>query len=373
MQTAARQLSASERLDWLRLIRSEGVGPITFYRLLERFGTARAALEALPELAKRGGKRSLVIHPAAKAEQEIGAHEKLGARLVAWGEAEYPKRLQAVEDAPPLISVLGNVHILQKPMVAMVGARNASLAGKKRAHRLAEELTKAGLVVVSGMARGIDGAAHEGALSGGTVAVLAGGVDHIYPPEHENLYRRIISAGIVVSEQAPGTVPQASFFPRRNRIISGMAMGVLVVEAGLKSGSLITARQALDQGREIFAVPGAPEDLRASGPNSLLRQGAVLVERAEDIINALNDLLRRPLSEPDRLAFPAAPPAQPSPAELDSARDKIAIALSPVPVAVDEILRQCELSLAVVATVLLELELAGRLERHPGNRVALLP
>jgi DNA processing protein len=296
----------------------------------------------------------------------------MGAHLIAWCEPGYPPLLRAVEDAPPMISVLGSPHLLQKPMIALVGARNASLAGRKRAHRLAGELALGGYVVVSGLARGIDGAAHEGALSGGTVAVLAGGVDHIYPPEHGDLYRRIAEAGAVLSEQAPGTVPQASFFPRRNRIISGMSLGVLVVEAGLKSGSLITARQALEQGREIFAVPGAPEDPRAAGPNSLIRQGAVLVERAGDVINALENLLRRPLGEPEKPAFPEAPPGQPTQAELDLARNGILSALSPVPVAVDEILRQCELSSAVVATVLLELELAGRLERHPGNRVALL-
>jgi len=373
MDEARAALSASERLDWLRLIRSENVGPRTFNRLLERFGGAGAALAALPDMARRGGlKRQIKIAGKAEAEREMEATLRFGARLVATAEPGYPTWLTALEDAPPLLCVLGSAQVLSKPMVAMVGARNASLNGRNFARRLAADLGRAGLVVTSGLARGIDTAAHQGSLSSGTVAVMAGGLDVIYPPENDGLWREIAETGTVVSEMPIGTQPQANHFPRRNRIISGLALGVVVVEANARSGSLITARFAADQGREVFAVPGSPMDPRAAGPNDLLRQGATLTETAADVMEVLGDLLRRPLAEPPRDLFRAAKATPPAETEVDSARETVTSLLGPSAVTVDEIIRQCQLSASVVSLVLLELELAGRLERHPGNRVSLL-
>jgi DNA processing protein len=373
MDEGSRVLSASERLDWLRLIRSENVGPRTFNRLLERFGTAAAALAALPDLARRGGlRRAITVCPKADAERELTMAERAGIRYLATLEPAYPRWLAAAEDAPPLLSVLGDASVLGRPMVAMVGARNASLNGRNLARRLATDLGGAGLVVASGLARGIDTAAHQGALASGTVAVMAGGADVVYPPENEGLWREIIQAGAVVSEMPPGTQPQASFFPRRNRIISGLALGVVVVEANARSGSLITARFAADQGREVFAVPGSPLDPRAAGPNDLIRHGATLTESADDVLNVLSDLLRRPLSEGRRAEFRGQSGGVPDDAEIERARSDILELLGPSAVSVDEIIRQCQLSPSVVSWVLLELELAGRLDRHPGNRVSLL-
>ena len=373
MDGPTRSLSAAERLDWLRLIRSENVGPITFYRLIERFGSAARALEGLPDLARRGGRRKpMTVCPRAAAEREMEALETIGADLVARVEAGYPPNLVHIEDAPPLIAVLGQGHLLERPIVAVVGARNASLNGRRFANRLAADLGKGGFAVVSGLARGIDASAHVGALETGTVAVVAGGIDVVYPKENERLHQDIAERGALISEIEPGTTPQARHFPRRNRLISGMAMGVVVVEASLRSGSLITARLALDQGREVFAVPGSPLDPRARGTNGLLRQGATLTESAEDVLRALDDTLRMPLGErkiPD--VFGAAADL-PSPGEIDSARAAIVENLSPTPVMVDEIIRSGHFSPAVVSMVLLELELAGRLERQPGNRVALI-
>lgn len=373
MSPPIRPLDTAERLDWLRLSRSERVGPVTFHRLLERFGSAREALNALPDLAKRGGRMSgLKLFPKADAEREMADAARLKAGLIAWCEPSYPPWLRAAEDAPPLLCVLGSLHLLAKPMIGIVGARNASINGRRFAKRLAEGLGRSGIVVASGLARGIDGAAHEGALATGTVAVLAGGVDNIYPPEHAALYQRIVEAGAVISEMPPGTVPQASHFPRRNRIVSGLSLGLVVVEAAAKSGSLITARLAAEQGREVFAVPGHPDDPRAHGPNRLIKDGAHLISGPEDVLGQIQTLLRRPLAEPAQsdLFGPAFGP--PLAADLDRAREEILSILGLSPVSVDEILRQCHLSPPVVATVLLELELAGRLERHPGNRVARL-
>lgn len=373
MDEETRTLSTAERLDWLRLIRSENVGPRTFSRLLERFGGAAAALDALPDMARRGGlRRAITICPKGEAEREMEATQRAGARLIATIEPSYPRYLAALEDAPPLLSVLGNLSVLSKPMVAMVGARNASLNGRNFARKLAAELGRAGLVVTSGLARGIDTAAHQGALASGTVAVMAGGVDIIYPPENEALWRDIADTGAVVSEMAVGTQPQASYFPRRNRIISGLSLGVVVVEANARSGSLITARFAADQGREVFAVPGSPMDPRAAGPNDLIRNGAVLTESAADVMNVLNDLLRRPLAEGKKADYRASSPPLPEENEAQRARGHILELLGPTAVSVDEIIRQCQLSPSVVSWVLLELELAGRLDRHPGNKVSLL-
>lgn len=267
---AARELEPQERLDWLRLSRSETVGPVTFYALLRRFGSAAAALDALPRLAKSDGARPAIAPTRRETEAELAAIERLGGRLVCWGEPLYPNALAAVEDAPPVLTVLGRPEMLLAPMVAVVGARNASANGRRLAQGLAAGLGEAGIVVISGLARGIDAAAHLGALATGSVAVVAGGVDIVYPEENRGLYDALAGDGAVVAELPLGAEPQARHFPRRNRIISGMALGVVVVEAAAKSGSLITARYALEQGREVFAVPGSPLDPRSRGNQHLL-------------------------------------------------------------------------------------------------------
>jgi DNA processing protein len=372
MTAAPRSLSPTERLDWLRLIRSENVGPITFYQLLARFGSAGAALDALPEIARRGGRqRPLTIATKASAERELEAQAKAGAKFVAWGEPSYPPALAAIEDAPPLLSMRGHADLLTRSAVAIVGARNASANGRRFARDIARELGEKQLVIVSGLARGIDGAAHEGSLSSGTIAVLAGGIDVVYPEENRELHESIAERGVLVAEMPVGMVPQARHFPRRNRIISGIALGVLVVEAAVGSGSLITARCALDQGREVFAVPGSPLDPRCRGANDLIRKGARLVESAADIMEELAPLLDVPLAERRRTLFQAAA-TRPDDSQIERARDELLTLLSPSPIEVDELVRQCHLSPALVVTVLLELELAGRIERHPGNQVALL-
>jgi DNA processing protein len=372
MSPPRRELTSAERLDWLRLIRSENVGPVTFRHLLRRFGSAAAALAALPDLAKRGGRaQPLKVHPRAAAEREIAELERLGGRMIGFIEPDFPAPLAAIDDSPPLLSLLGQAQVLTRPTVAIVGARNASANGRLIAGRIAREIGAAGYSIASGLARGIDSAAHEAALETGTVAVVAGGIDVIYPPENEALYRAIAARGAVVAEMAVGTVPQARHFPRRNRLISGLSLGVVVVEAALRSGSLITARFALEQGREVFAVPGSPLDPRSAGANGLIRDGALLVESAADVIAALS-AQKPPLSARDELKFSPAPAADPGEREVAAARPVLLELLSPEPVAVDELLRACPFSPAAVQTALLELELAGRLARHPGNRVSLL-
>jgi DNA processing protein len=346
--------------------------------MLRRFGSARAALDALPRLAGRDDRRKpLMAMTRAAAEAELVAVRRLGARLVCRGEPAYPTALAAVEDAPPLLTVLGRVELLSRRMVAVVGARNASANGRRLARDLAAALGRAGLVVISGLARGIDAASHLGAIETGTVAVQAGGADIVYPEENRGLYETMARRGAIVAELPLGSEPLARHFPRRNRIISGMALGVVVVEAAAHSGSLITARFALEQGREVFAVPGSPLDPRCRGSNDLLRHGAVLAETAEDVLSQL-----APLTEPMKpphdpaavlacdppapaIAVPSAPPAD------DAGLALILSMLGPTPVPVDELVRQCQLTAAAVATLVLELELAGRVERHPGNLVSL--
>jgi DNA processing protein len=368
-----RPLTDAEKIDWLRLVRSEGVGPITFFHLVRFYGGAAKALAALPELARRSGRKAPIrIATAAEAERELAAVKRAGAALLAWLEPAYPVPLAAIEDAPPLVSVRGNTALLAQRNVAIVGARNASANGRAFAETIARDLGKAGLAIASGLARGIDAAAHKGALATGTIAVLAGGIDVCYPPEHRALYDAIAAEGALVAELPPATEPLARHFPRRNRIISGLSEGVVVVEAALRSGSLITARLAGEQGREVFAVPGSPLDPRCHGSNNLIRQGAALTESAEDVLRALSG--RRIAAEPaPALAEPdLAPLAPPAEADSDKARTLLIEHLSPSPTAVDELVRQTELPPALVASALLELELAGRIERHPGNRVARL-
>jgi DNA processing protein len=378
---ASRELDPEERLDWLRLCRTESVGPISFFAMLRRFGSARAALEALPRLARRSERAKMVTAPTrAATEAELSALHRFGARLVCWGEPAYPSALSAIEDAPPILSVLGRVELLDRPMIAVVGARNASANGRRLARELAAGLGQSGLVVVSGLARGIDAAAHLGGIETGTVAVVAGGVDIVYPEENRGLYDALRRRGAIVAELPLGSEPQARHFPRRNRIISGMALGVLVIEAAARSGSLITARYALEQGREVFAVPGSPLDPRCRGANDLLRRGATLTETAEDVLPQLGPLAQaappRPLTSlplPAEESWPAnwPPSGAGEPAEDEDALNMILESLGPTPVAVDELVRQCQLTASAVATLLLELELAGRVERHPGNLVSL--
>jgi DNA processing protein len=365
-------LDRQQRIAWLRLWRSENVGPITFRRLLERYGEAERALAALPDLARRGGRRKpLKVASRAKALAELEAIEALEAGLLCLGEPGYPAALAATDDAPPALSYLGFTHLLERPALAVVGARNASANGQRLAERLAADLAAAGLLVVSGLARGIDAAAHRGALEKGTAAVVAGGIDVVYPKENEALQHEIAARGLILAEMPPGTEPQGRHFPRRNRIIAGLALGTLVVEAAPRSGSLITARLALEQGREVFAVPGSPLDPRARGCNGLIRQGAVLVETADDVLQALEGQLRAPVAEPESARFRPAPPSPPPEDEVAAARAEVLTLLSPTPVGLDELLRLADCPPALVHMVLLELELAGRLERHPGGRVAL--
>ena len=359
-------LSPAERRDWLRLARTDNVGPVAFGHLMARFGSAGRVLDALPELARRAGRsQSLRPFTAADAEREIGAGEALGARLVAACEPDYPRRLAEVDPPPPLLWIRGDAGRLNCPAVAVVGARIASAAGQRFARGLAADLGRAEQVVVSGMARGIDAAAHEGALPFGTVAVLGGGVDDVYPPEHRALYDRIVAEGCVVSESAVGRTAQARDFPRRNRIISGLSLGVVVVEAEMRSGSLITARIAAEQGREVFAVPGSPLDPRAKGTNDLLRQGATLCKCAEDVLRALAPFSA--VREPDRgwgPLFDAAPED-----EIDAVRERVAALLSPTPVPRDELARMVDAPAPAVFAALVELELAGRACLLPGGGV----
>jgi DNA processing protein len=356
---------AHEALDWLRLYRSENVGPATFFRLIERFGTPTKALDALPDLAGHGGKR-IAPYPKDAAERELAALHRIGAQLLLASDPDFPEALRALE-VTPLLSVLGDPELLTRPSVAIVGGRDASLNGRKIAHSMAADLGAAGHIVVSGLARGIDTAAHQGGLATGTVAVLAGGVDHIYPPENARLHAAIVGSGCVVSEMPPGFVPTAQHFPRRNRLIAGLAQSVVLIEAKVKSGSLITARFALEQGRELFAVPGSPLDPRSAGCNALIKQGAMLAESAEDIILAL-DLLPGLKAAP---RTPAAPIPVQDAKSLSDAQKSVLSLLTVTAVTVDEILRQCQLSPSVLSLILLELELAGRLERHPDMSVSL--
>ncbi len=364
------RLSDEQRLDWLRLIRSDNVGPRTFRTLVNHFGGASAALKALPDLARRGGAdRPGRICSEAEAEQEMVALRRRGIELVALGEPSYPPRLRMIDDAPPLISVQGKLQTLLTPMVAMVGSRNASAAGAKFAGRLARELGEAGFVIASGLARGIDAAAHRATLDTGTVGVLAGGHDRVYPSEHEDLLASILEQGAALTEMAFAWEPRARDFPRRNRLISGLSLGVVIVEAARRSGSLITARMALEQGREVFAVPGSPMDPRAEGTNGLIKQGAAIVTDAEDVISVLRPILG---AATDTLARE---PARDEPASAEPAEDerrRIIALLGPVPVDIDDIVRQSGASAGTVRMILLELEIAGRLERQAGGRVSLL-
>lgn len=364
-------LSQKDRLAWLRLIRSENVGPITFYHLLARFGSAQAALEAVPELAAKGGRKKIKLCSQGAAEKEYAAAEGAGAQLIARDDPLYPPLLRQIDDAPPILTVKGHPQLLTKKAIALVGARNASVSGCKIAGQFAHDLGQGGLAVVSGLARGIDGAAHAASLETGTIGVQGGGVDVVYPRENAALYDQMAERGCIIAESPMGTQPQSRHFPRRNRIISGLCRAVVVVEAAPRSGSLITARMALEQGRDVFAVPGSPLDLRAKGTNDLIREGAILADSAASILMDMSAHAPMQMQE-EPIAFQN--PIQPAaPLEVSqTVRETIIAALSPTPVGLDDVVRQCHVSVHEVQNILLELELAGRLDRHSGNMVALI-
>jgi DNA processing protein len=362
-------LSDEQRLAWLRLIRSENIGPVTFRELINHFGSAADALAAAPELARRGG-RTIRLASQADARRELDALAQINGRMIALGEAGYPPALKSVAGAPPVLAVRGNTDVLGKPAVAVVGSRNASIAGRKFAMQIGRALGEAGFAVASGLARGIDTAAHEASLDTGTIAVFAGGLDQPYPPENVELAGRILDAGAHISEMPMGWEPRGRDFPRRNRIISGLSLAVVVIEAALRSGSLITARRAADQGRLVFAVPGSPLDPRAGGTNLLIKDGATIVTSISDMIAEIMPLLEMP-PPPPAIAEDADEPDFASDAD-DSDRSRILSALGPTPVDVDSIVRFTGVRPAIVHLVLLELALAGRIERIPGQRVALI-
>jgi len=367
----------ADRLARLRLVRSRRVGPATFRRMLAEHGNAIAALAALPEVARAAGVAEYASCPEATALAEIRAAKRLGARMISLGDPGYPVRLAQCPDAPPVLWALGNAGLLGRPLIAMVGTRNASSLGARMARRLAEDLSQAGFVVVSGLARGIDALAHRAALQGGTIAVQAGGLDVIYPAENTDLAHEIAASGLSLSEQPYGLEPRARHFPQRNRIVAGLAKAVIVVEAAARSGSLITARNAADYGRDVLAVPGHPMDTRASGCNHLLRDGATLIRSAADVIEALGPAADAPAQPDLPLTAPADPGAIPTAAPQRPWRDRAALnarildRLGPTPVAEDQLLRDLALSSGEAASELARLELGGRISRQPGGLICL--
>lgn len=365
-----------EKIAWLRLIRSQNVGPITFYDLLRRFGKASTALEELPHMARRGGlKRELVPYSESQALKEIERVASFGARLVFRHDPDYPEVLGYLQDAPPVLTIKGQAHQLMRPSVGIVGARNASLNGRKFAEKIAQELGEQGYGVVSGLARGIDTYAHQGSLKQGTIAVVAGGIDIIYPPENTSLYHKIIETGAIVAESPIGVEPQATFFPKRNRLISGLSLGIVVVEATLKSGSLITARYALEQNREVFAVPGSPFDPRCQGTNGLIRQGATLIQSTSHILEGLRPLQNPLVKEGDQAHYTQDMQENQFMSDqraCDEIREKLLTNLSYTPISIDELVRQCHVSPAELLYIVLELELAGKVKRAPGNKIGLV-
>jgi DNA processing protein len=362
-------LSDTQRRDWLRLIQSENVGPVAFRQLINRYGGASEAIAALPDLSKRGGlSRPLRVYPAEKAEEHLARAQALGAQFVVPGEEGYPPLLRETDGAPPILCVKGEMNIAARDCIAIVGARNASAAGRRFARQIAMELGLADYVIASGLARGIDTAAHEAAIERGTAAVMAGGIDYVYPPENAALMAAIGERGLLLTEMLPGMVPRAEHFPRRNRIISGMSQAVIVVEAAMRSGSLITARLGAEQGREVFAVPGSPLDPRAEGTNRLIRDGATLLMSAQDVIDAL----ARQSPRPARELFLEAGDDQEQPEDVSNdERKRIIALLSPSPVDIDDLIRESGASPASVVGVLLELELAGKIMRHGAQKVSL--
>jgi DNA processing protein len=354
-------------VDWLRLTRSRRVGPATFLRLMAEHGSAGRALGALPGLAAAAGERDYRPYPRAEAEADLDRGAAFGARPLALGAPDYPRHLAVIPYPPPFLWALGDPALLDRPAVALVGARNASALGCRMAARLANDLGAAGFVTVSGLARGVDAAAHRASLETGTIAIQAGGIDEVYPPENADLARDIAARGLRISEMPMGHPPRTQDFPRRNRIISGLALGVVVIEGALRSGSLITARAALDQGREVMAVPGNPLDARAAGCNALIRDGATLVRDAADVAEALGAQLgERPIPRPAPI------PETPPPGRAGDLPARLLGLLGPTPVGEDTLTRALESTAPIVAEALLDLELAGRIARHPGGLVSLV-
>lgn len=366
-------LRGTNPVDALRLIRSEQVGPMTFFRLVKFCGSVAKALEMAPDISKRGGRaKPIKIASKADAEREYAALKAYGAELLLYGEERYPRLLQTVADAPPVLTVRGNVHLASTPnLVGMVGARNASTNGCVFAKKLAADLGGAGQIVVSGLARGIDAAAHRGALATGTIAVIGGGINNVYPPENVSLFEEIAAVGLIISELPFGAEPHARSFPGRNRIIAGMSRATVVIEASLKSGSLITADYANDYGRDVFAIPGSPMDPRCHGTNKLIKDGATMVESARDILTNLAPIGELPLAEQQVMQFSDKEPTMPDEQTLARARAMVLESLSTSPTMLDDVLAATGLTPHLLMAVLLELELAGRLERHAGSKVAL--
>jgi DNA processing protein len=356
----------TDAADRLRLIRSANIGPVTYRQLITRFGNAAQAIAAIPMLAARGGGRAPVLADPRLIEREMGSVAQLGARYLFLGDADYPPLLAEIDSAPPVLIVRGDTGLLRRTGIAMVGARNASAAAIRFARMLAHELAGEEAAIISGLARGIDTAAHQGSIEGGTIGVIASGIDMVFPPENADLQERVACEGLLITEYPPGTEPLARHFPQRNRIIAGLALGTVVVEAAPKSGSLITARLAGEMGREVMAVPGSPLDPRAQGCNALIREGATLVQSAADVLEQIRPIDPRMLRSPGS-SYVGEPPEDAN----DADRRAVIDLLGPVPVPVDELIRQVGLSPAIVQTVLLELELGGRLERQAGGRVSL--
>jgi len=354
-----------DRVSWLRLLRSYRVGPSTFYRMLAEHGSAAAALAALPEVAAKAGVKDYEIYAETRAREELQLGAAMGAKLLCYGAADYPLDLSETNDAPPLVWALGDVSLLRRCMIGLVGARNASSLGLRMAKALSADLSERGFVITSGLARGIDAAAHQAALKGGTVAVLAGGADVIYPAENTHLHGALRDAGLILSERPFGLQPKARDFPRRNRIISGLSKALVVVEAAGRSGSLITARTALDQGREVLAVPGHPFDARSGGCNMLIRDGARLVRNGEDVVEALPP----EAPEPQQVAEP--PQQQPSLRETNLLHQQILNRLGPSPLAEDQLIRDLGASPQSILPLLTDLEMEGALLRQPGGLLSL--
>ena len=401
------RLSDAQLFDWLRLIRTESVGPQTFRALINRYGGAGAALKALPSLAAQKG-RPITIASEEDCAREMEGLKRIGARFVALGEADYPANLRAIHGPPPLIAVMGDESILHRPMIAVIGSRNASASGLAFTERVVRDLAAAGLVVVSGLARGVDARAHQASLGSGTLAVVAGGLDRLYPPEHLQLARDITQTGLLVSEMPLGWEPRGRDFPRRNRLVAGLSLATLVIEASRGSGSLITAKFAAEQGREIFAVPGSPLDPRAEGTNDLLRQGATLCTRAQDILDVLLPMIEKgsiirddlfsevaqslpsePLWDQLDLVYEGETPhtqhglaldeperplaGHPQRADMEVLSKRIEALLGPSPIGMDELARVSEVAMADLRSVIFELELAGRIECHGAGIVSLRP
>jgi len=358
-------ITQQEAFARIRLLRSPNIGPVSFGQLLRRFGNAEAAMEALPDLAARGGGKYRAA-PKAQIEDEVAAVRKTGARYLFRGSPDYPELLAEIESAPPILIWRGDVSLAARPCIAVVGARNASAAAVKLARDISADLSGQGYVVVSGLARGIDGAAHRGAMPS-TIGVIASGIDIAYPPQHADLQEEVAQAGLLLAEQPPGTEPRGSHFPSRNRIIAGLALGTLVVEAAPRSGSLITARLAGEYGREVMAIPGSPLDARSHGCNQLIRDGAVLVQSAEEAIELVAGFDGKPRS----LVRETSAPIFASDDEMADHPADIASLLGSAPVSTDELIRQSGAGAAAVQLALLEMEIAGRLQRHAGGRVSL--